>query len=139
MINEFIVSVAAAIKGFDSDAVVYTEFIPQDYKTPCYYIKTLNHNQQLMIHGRRKLTVFDIAYIPTENTVNINEEINRAMELMTEYLCIVEHNGRKYKATGASCEKTDTEAHYTASYNYNTIYHDDVIKMRELKILQESD
>lgn len=139
MINEFIESIAAAIKKFMPNIVIYSEQIPQNFKTPSCYIHCINHNQQLMTAGRRKLTTFDIIFFPTENGENVNEEINNVVELLVENLCIVEHNGQKYKASDVKIENTEDEAHYIASYNYNTIYTTDDVKMRTLKIKQESD
>lgn len=139
MINEFIGSMAAAIKKFDVNAVIYSEHIPQNFKTPCYYIHSINHNQQLMTAGRRKLTMFEVVYYPTENGENVNAELNNAVELLVENLCMIEHNGKQYKATEVSTENSEEEIHYIANYNYNTIYATDDVKMRTLKINQEGD
>lgn len=137
MINDFINSIAAEIKAFDADAVIYSEYIPQFFKTPCYYIHTINHNQQLMTAGRRKLTTYQVIYLATENGDSVNEELNRAVELLVEKLCMVEHNGKLYKATDVSTEKVDEGVHYIASYNYNTLY-EKGDKMQVLKIGQEA-
>lgn len=137
MINDFIYSLAAAIKEFAPNATIYSEKIPQNFKTPCFYIHCINHNQQLLTGGKRKMTMIEIVFFPTENGGNANTEMILAAEQLVEYMSIVEHDGKEYKGIGASTSFSDEELHYIANYNYNTLRSSDAEKMQTLKVEQK--
>ena len=70
MINTLIEAISDKLLSLYEDAVIYTEEIPQNFITPSFYIRCINHSDDILLSdNRRKSTTFDIVYFPAENSL----------------------------------------------------------------------
>lgn len=123
MLNEFIETLAQKlIDVFGEDTIVYSENIPQGLKTACFYIRSINHSQKSMTKGRRKISQFDIMYIPVEGSLDTEQEINSILTELVDKMTNLEINGKVFKATEIRAEKVDGVLHYFVNFDFNTLY-----------------
>lgn len=122
MINEFITAIADRLAEiFGDDVPIYAENVPQGLKTGCFYINCINHTQNIMTFGKRKMTDFDVMYLPAEGSLSAESEINEALVYLTDEFTQLEVNGKIFKGTDVSVQKTDGVLHYFISFDFNTL------------------
>lgn len=135
MLNEFIGAIADKLVGiFGEDIPIYSENVPQGLQTSCFYIRSITHSQNLMTRGKRKISSFDIMYIPKENSLDTEQELNTVLAKLVDELTFVESNNKIFKGTDIDAEKVDGALHYFVNFNFNTLYKDsDLMESLDLK------
>lgn len=120
MINELIEIIAFNLASiFGEDMPIYSENVPQGLETGCFYIRNLTHSEKKLIGGRRKLTDFDIMYIPSEGSLETEKELNNILATITERFRGFTLGTKVFKGTEISAEKEDGVLHYFISFNFN--------------------
>lgn len=138
MINKLIKHIGEKLCSLYPDMPVYIDKIPQDFKTPSFYVRSITHSDNILLfNNRRKEFVFDIVYFPTENSLKAQEEINSVFYELSEELQFIEiWNNRVMKAYSIESNKEaneDTEElHIIATYK-TIVLQDDGDTMRVLK------
>ncbi|MGN1318070.1 MAG: DUF6838 family protein [Lachnospirales bacterium] len=138
MINDFISVIADKLAELFGNIPIYSENVPQGLQTACFYVKCINHSQNLMTNGKRKISSFDIMYIPVENSINTEQEINDVLAKLTDEFVSVEVENKIFKGTDISVEKVDGVLHYFVNFNFNTLYKNadimDYLKLKEVEV-----
>lgn len=135
MINYLINGIANKLNEVFANITIYAEKVPQDFLTPCFFIKCLTHNDDLrLFEGKKKITKFDIAYFPNEGEGSLatEKEINYILAKLVDNMRVIEAEGHKIKGYEISTEKVDDVLHYFVSYNLTLIKENENMNMEEL-------
>lgn len=134
MINTLIEGIACKLNEGFPDITIYSEKVPQNFKTPSFYIKCLTHSDSLLLSGnKRKITNFDIMYFPSEGAYNKEKELNGVLDKLVENMRLIEAGGYKIKAYDISAKKVDDVLHYFVSYNFINLKNKENVKMEILE------
>lgn len=134
MINSLINGIANKLNEVFANITIYAEKVPQDFLTPCFFIKCLTHNDDLrLFDGKKKITKFDIAYFPTEGSLAVEKEINDILAKLVDNMRVIEAEGHKIRGYEISTEKVDDVLHYFISYNLTLVKENKNVNMEDLK------
>lgn len=133
MINTLINAVANKITNLFNGIAVYTGKVPQNFITPSFYIKCINHSDNILLFdNRRKSTTLDIVYFPIENSLTAQEEMNNVLVALAENMHLVEVGNKVVKAYDTETNR-DEELHYIVNYKFIAFKGNEDIKMEILK------
>lgn len=133
MINTLIEAISDKLLSLFEYAVIYTEKIPQNFITPSFYIRCINHSDDILLSdNRRKSTTFDIVYFPTENSLTAQEEMNNVLAVLAENMHFINTGDRVLKSYDVTTN-SDEELHYIVSYKFIALIDKKNIKMEILK------
>ena len=133
MINLLIEAISNKLLSLFEDAVIYTEKIPQNFIAPSFYIRCINHSDDILLSdNRRKSTTFDIVYFPTENSLTAQEEMNNVLAVLAENMHFINAGDKIIKAYDVTTNR-DEELHYIVSYKFIALKDNENIKMEILK------
>ena len=133
MINTLIEAISDKLLSLYEDAVIYTEEIPQNFITPSFYIRCINHSDDILLSdNRRKSTTFDIVYFPAENSLTAQEEMNNVLAVLAENMHFIDAGDKVIKAYDVTTNK-DEELHYIVTYKFIALKDNENIKMEILK------
>lgn len=133
MINLLIEAISNKLLSLFEDAVIYTEKIPQNFITPSFYIRCINHSDDILLSdNRRKSTAFDIVYFPTENSLTAQKEMNNVLAILAENMHFINAGDKIIKAYDVTTNR-DEELHYIVSYKFIALKDNENIKMEILK------
>lgn len=133
MINTLIEAISDKLLSLFEYAVIYTEKIPQNFITPSFYIRCINHSDDILLSdNRRKSTTFDIVYFPTENSLTAQEEMNNVLAVLAENMHFINAGDRVLKSYDVTTN-SDEELHYIVSYKFIALIDKKNIKMEILK------
>lgn len=134
MINALIEGIACKLNEGFPEIAIYSEEVPQNFKTPSFYIKCLTHSDSLLLSGnKRKITSFDIMYFPLERSYSKEKELNSVLSKLVENMRLIKAEGYKIKAYDISTKKVDGVLHYFVSYNFINLKNKDDVKMEILE------
>lgn len=133
MINYLINGIANKLNKIFANTTIYIEKVPQNFLTPCFFIKCLTHSDDLrLFEGKKKITKFDIAYFPNEGSLETEKEINDILAKLVDNMRVIEAEGHKIRGYEISTEKVDDVLHYFISYNLTLIKENENMNMEEL-------
>lgn len=133
MINTLINAVANKITNLFNGIAVYTDKVPQDFITPSFYIKCINHSDNILLFdNRRKSTTFGIVYFPTENSLTAQEEMNNVLAILAENLHFINTGNQVIKAYDVESNR-DEELHYIVTYKFIALKDNENVNMEILE------
>lgn len=139
MLNSIITGISQKLdQEFNNENkyTIYSEHKKQGFKEPCFFIMNLNNSQEKLISTRyRKLYSFDIHYF-AEDTINVNNELNRVMEKLynaLEYITVDEDLVRSLKMRA---ETIDNVLHFFIDFNIHVFKLLGQDEMEDLEIIQ---
>ena len=132
MINLLIEAISNKILSLFENVVIYTDKVPQNFITPSFYIKCINHSDNILLFdNRRKSTTFDIVYFPTENSLTAQEEINNVLAILAENLHFINTGNQVIKAYDVESNR-DEELHYIVTYKFIALKDNENVNMEVL-------
>lgn len=133
MINTLIEAISGKLLSLFENGVIYTEKVPQNFITPSFYIRCIDHSDNILLSdNRRKSTTFDIVYFPTENSLTAQEEMNNVLAVLAENMHFINAGDRVLKSYDVTTNR-DEELHYIVSYKFIALKDKKNIKMEILK------
>lgn len=80
MINDIIEKIGKSInEELDGDCQVYSESMPQEFETPCFFVECVNYVRSRALSSRSNrfyiTALFRVTYFPNEKNLEQNEEI----------------------------------------------------------------
>lgn len=133
MINLLIEAISNKLLSLFENAVIYTEKVPQNFITPSFYIRCINHSDNILLFdNRRKDSMFDIVYFPMENSLTAQEEMNNVLAVLAENMHFINAGDKIIKAYDVTTNRDD-ELHYIVSYKFIALKDNENIKMEILK------
>lgn len=104
---------------FGADAVIYADSIPQDFRTPSFYVRQISGGFTALRGWRYRLdAVVMLTYFPEDHA---NEEQKEILGVLSQLYPAVEYiageDGVPVRAESMSHEITDHELHMTLSYS----------------------
>lgn len=122
MINLIIGAVSAALDAeFGDSCSIYTEGVPQNLETPCFFISCINSESGVYPSDRRRRqNQFAVQYFPASD-MNAKQECMETAERML--LClerVTAADGTGFMGHDTHYEITDNILHYFTNYNFFT-------------------
>ncbi len=126
------------LEEFGDGFTVYADAIPQDFRTPSFYVRQISgkFTQQ---RGRRHTleAVVMVTYFPTEHIGEEQRDILDVLSRMYPALEYIDGDGLPVRAEAMSHEVTDHELHMTLSYRISVLRaHDRGALMQVLEQVQ---
>lgn len=114
-INDVLIGISIKLDAtFGSDYTVYVEDVPQEFKTPAFFIALLDPSMEQLRGERYKLTLpFDIHYFGSGN-MEAHSTLSKLMKDM-EYITLV--NTDTLRGTNMNGQIVDGVLHFFVNYN----------------------
>lgn len=116
-INDISVAISRKLQVvFGSDYKKYTDEVPQNFATPCFFIQFLSFEHIMQIGDRWKVTpLFNVQYFPSKGAP---ESATMALKVQQALKDVTLLNGAKMLARGANSEVVDGIAHNFMRFDF---------------------
>ena len=139
--NDLITGVMTRLRDtFGEDTTVYFDEVKQELNEPCFFVRTLEVSQELVVRNRyRRIYHLDIEYHPEDRQQIAREiaDVANAMLMAMEYIHIGENLTR---GTNIRYEVQDKVLHFFVDYDFfvfkvldRTENMEDLIQTQEVK------
>ena len=133
MINDIINKMGKSINGeFGEDYTIYSENMPQDFNTPCFFIECVKYSREKALsRGTRFLVsaMFRVTYFPDEENLNQNEDIYEISDRIFDSVERIDG----YSGDGLKAEFSDGVLVVTVNYDFQAVKETDKNYMSGLK------
>lgn len=117
--NDLITGVMTRLRDtFGEDTTVYFDEVKQELNEPCFFVRTLEVSQELVVRNRyRRVYHLDIEYHPEDRQQTAREiaDVANAMLMAMEYIHIGENLTR---GTNIRYEVQDKVLHFFVDYDF---------------------
>lgn len=117
--NDLITGVMTRLRDtFGEDTTVYFDEVKQELNEPCFFVRTLEVSQELVVRSRyRRIYHLDIEYHPEDRQQTAREiaDVANAMLMAMEYIYIGENLTR---GTNIRYEVQDKVLHFFVDYDF---------------------
>ena len=117
--NDLITGVMTRLRDtFGEDTTVYFDEVKQELNEPCFFVRTLEISQELVVRNRyRRVYHLDIEYHPEDRQQTAREiaDVANAMLMAMEYIHIGENLTR---GTNIRYEVQDKVLHFFVDYDF---------------------
>lgn len=117
--NDLITGVMTRLRDtFGEDTTVYFDEVKQELNEPCFFVRTLEVSQELVVRNRyRRIYHLDIEYHPEDRQQTAREiaDVANAMLMAMEYIHIGENLTR---GTNIRYEVQDKVLHFFVDYDF---------------------
>lgn len=111
------------------NTTIYDEKVPQNFKTPSFFISTYDQDYNKRLNNKYKSTInYDISYFPNDVYKN-----NEMYEVRTTLLREV-RNLDEFRALNIRSNITDGVLHIMFDVNYSEMKTSDEMKMQNIKV-----
>lgn len=116
-INDISIAISRKLQAvFGSDYKKYTDEVPQNFATPCFFIQFLSFEHIMQIGDRWKVTpLFNVQYFPKKGA---SESSDMALKVQRALKDIELLNGATMLARGANSEVVDGIAHNFMRFDF---------------------
>lgn len=129
MINSINQSIADKLNSLFNNVTIYDEKVPQDFKTPSFFISIYDQDYEKGISDRYKSTVsYDISYFPNDEYSSNNEMYEVSSILLREIRDL-----GPYRAINIKANITDDVLHIMFDVKYSEAAAISEIKMNKIK------
>ncbi len=133
MINDIINKMGKSInEEFGEDYTIYSENMPQDFNTPCFFIECIKYSREKALsRGTRFLvsTVFRVTYFSYEENLNQNEDIYEISDRVFDSIEYIDG----YSGDGIKAEFSDGILAVTVNYDFQAVKENEKNYMNNLK------
>lgn len=129
MIVDINKAIAKKLLSLYPNTTIYDEKVPQNFKTPSFFILTYDQDYNKRLNNKYKSTInYDISYFPNDIYKN-----NEMYEVRTTLLREI-HDLDEFRALNIKSNITDDVLHIMFDVNYSEIKVSDEIKMQNIKV-----
>lgn len=129
MIVDINKAIAKKLLSLYPNITIYDEKVPQNFKTPSFFISTYDQDYNKRLNNKYKSTInYDISYFPNDIYKN-NEMYEVRTTLLREIRDLDE-----FRALNIKSNITDDVLHIMFDVNYSEIKISDEIKMQNIKV-----
>lgn len=122
-------AIAKKLLGLYPNITIYDEKVPQNFKTPSFFISTYDQDYNKRLNNKYKSTInYDISYFPNDVYKN-NEMYEVKTTLLREIRDLDE-----FRALNIKANITDDVLHIIFDVNYSEMKTSDEIKMQNIKV-----
>lgn len=122
-------AIAKKLLGLYPNITIYDEKVPQNFKTPSFFISTYDQDYNKRLNNKYKSTInYDISYFPNDVYKN-NEMYEVRTTLLREIRDLDE-----FRAFNIKSNITDDVLHIMFDVNYSEMKISDEIKMQNIKV-----
>ena len=129
MIVDINKSIVRKLLSLYPNITIYDEKVPQNFKTPSFFISTYDQDYNKRLNNKYKSTInYDISYFPNDIYKN-NEMYEVRTTLLREIRDLDQFRGLNIKSN-----ITDDVLHIMFDVNYSEMKISDEIKMQNIKV-----
>ena len=133
MTNAIIEALAVLLDSKFSNVKIYTNYVEQGFKPPCFFIYPLNvENKKELSSVIKKTLTINIIYYPVDSN-EMKKQMLEALNIMLEEMSILELNGKKIRGRNMSGEISEDNLNFTVSYSYRFMKNEKAEYMQNLK------
>lgn len=122
-------AIAKKLLGLYPNITIYDEKVPQNFKTPSFFISTYDQDYNKRLNNKYKSTInYDISYFP--NDVCKNNEMYEVRETLLREIRDLD----EFRALNIKSNITDDVLHIMFDVNYSEMKISDEIKMQNIKV-----
>lgn len=122
-------AIAKKLLSLYPNITIYDEKVPQNFKTPSFFISTYDQDYNKRLNNKYKSTInYDISYFPKDVYKN-NEMYEVKTTLLREIRDLDE-----FRALNIKANITDDVLHIIFDVNYSEMKTSDEIKMQNIKV-----
>lgn len=122
-------AIAKKLLSLYPNITIYDEKVPQNFKTPSFFIYTYDQEYNKRLNNKYKSTInYDISYFP--NDVYKNNEMYEVRTTLLREIRELE----EFRALNIKSNITDDVLHIMFDVNYSEMKISDEIKMQNIKV-----
>ena len=127
MINEITQAIVDKLAAIYPGHTIYTDDIPQKFKTPCFLVTLISHDYSKAIFGNNGTAIFDVTYFSDKKDQNIKSDYRTVDIYLMRQIDLI----GDFRAIGKSTQTVDNVLHLTFTVRYSEIDLPDGIKMQQ--------
>lgn len=129
MVNSINQAIADKLNGLFNNVTIYDERVPQNFKTPSFFISTYDQDYEKGISDRyRSMVSYDISYFPNSE-YSINNEMYEVRSILLREL----RDLGSYRAINIKANITDDVLHIMFDVKYSETVAANEIKMSKIE------
>lgn len=129
MVNSINQAIADKLNGLFNNVTIYDEKVPQNFKTPSFFISTYDQDYEKGISDRYRSTVsYDISYFP-DSEYSLNNEMYEVRSILLRKI----RDLGPYRAINIKANITDDVLHIMFDVKYSEAAAISEIKMNKIE------
>lgn len=129
MVNSINQAIADKLNGLFNNLTIYDEKVPQNFKTPSFFISTYDQDYEKGISDRYRSTVsYDISYFP-DSEYSLNNEMYEVRSILLRKI----RDLGAYRAINIKSNITDDVLHIMFDVKYSETVAVSEIKMNKIE------
>lgn len=133
-INDIRVAIQQALDSIYPNIDVYSEEIKQGFDEPCFFIKSVNSNQDnQMWNSKKREILFDIHYF-SDKEEDINKDCLDMADSLYKILELIDIEGKKFRANKMNHRIEDNVLHFQLKFSYKILRIIQSAKMKKVEV-----